>query len=246
MKWTKKYLVMSDERIYIHGHKRVGFDSPKELMITPNTMLYSTTLKTHSFEVVLFSESLHLAASTDTEKTEWMFLIQQVIPCSHYDFNDPLQAASFERKLNDFDVQFESEKQPGVILERRGNWALAAVVSDQLSRKVSQGSMLSYVGGQSVALTGFDSVVSKLSLWNSPLNLTFWLSPQKMGWLTMKDTIKGKGWAASKVVTWGKVKVVYLATLTSSTRLMLFFNTFFHRASVCNSFHWVVISLHSS
>lgn len=204
MKWTKKYLVVTDDCIYIHGHRRVGFDAARELKFTPNAMLFSTTLKPYSFEVVLFSESLHLAAATSSEKQEWMYIIHKLIPQSSYDLNDPLQSASLERDMNEYPVDFLSTKDPGIILERRGNWAIASVVSDFLSRKVSRGSVLSSIDNKQVALTGFDSVLGKLSMWKAPLKLSFWLSPQKMGWLSMMVSVNRKTWKSAEVVSWGE------------------------------------------
>jgi hypothetical protein len=79
MKWTKKYIVMTDDSLYMHGHRRVGFDAPQKHNLTPNAIIFSTTLKAYSFEVVLFSESLHLAASTESEKGEWMYMLHKLI-----------------------------------------------------------------------------------------------------------------------------------------------------------------------
>jgi hypothetical protein len=150
-----------------------------------------------------------------------------------FDMSDVLQAASFERDTNSYSIEFQSSKAPGFVLERRGHWAVASVVSDSLSRKISQGSMLSAINGQKVIVSGFDSVLSKLSIWKvslskligmewhisftglpyiiqtydycqAPLHLTFWLSPQKMGWLSMMVTDNRKGWKSSKIVSWGE------------------------------------------
>ncbi|KAL3780733.1 hypothetical protein HJC23_001015 [Cyclotella cryptica] len=205
MKWTKKYLVLTDDSIYIQPHRKVGFDAPQRHKLTPNAMIFSTTLKPHSFEVVLFSESLHLASPSEKEKSDFLHILEQLIPKSTYDLNDQLQSASLERKVNAYDIELKSAKAPGVILERRGNWALAAVVSDSISRKLSKGSILSSIKGESVVLTGFESVVSKLSLWKAPLRLSFWTSPQKMGWLTMMVTESNKSWKASRAVRWERV-----------------------------------------
>lgn len=86
-----------------------------------------------------------------------------------FDMSDVLQAASFERDTNSYSIEFQSSKAPGFVLERRGHWAVASVVSDSLSRKISQGSMLSAINGQKVIVSGFDSVLSKLSIWKVSL-----------------------------------------------------------------------------
>lgn len=171
-------------------------------------MLFCTTLKDYSFEVslrcatsgipchthpiphqpiqlVLFSDSVHLSASSDAERAEWMHLLQTLIPRSSYDERDPLQAAALEKEVEACDTTFYCESSPGILLERRGNWAIAALVSESLSRTVRQGSVLSKIEGNPVMMIGFDSVITSLSYWQPPLKLSFQLSPRKMGWLTL-------------------------------------------------------------
>ncbi|KAL9180068.1 hypothetical protein ACHAXT_008038 [Thalassiosira profunda] len=92
------------------------------------------------------------------------------------------------------DVRFESETSPGVMLERRGNWAIAALVSESLSRKVCQSSVLARIEGEPVTLQGFDAVVTKLGFWKAPLTLSFLLSPQKMGWLNILVQEQSRSW----------------------------------------------------
>ena len=70
MKWRKKYLVITDDCLFINGHHRVGFNSPQKHKLTPNTVLFSTTLKEYSFELVMFSNTIHLAASSELEKSD--------------------------------------------------------------------------------------------------------------------------------------------------------------------------------
>lgn len=212
MQWTRKYLVLTDDSIFIHGRRRVGFDAAQQHKITPNSIIFSTTLKPYSFEVVLFSESIHLAASSDTEKSEWMYVLHRLIAQSSYDLNDPLQAASLERVPTDFPIEFQCSSAPGLILDRRGHFAMASVVSESLSRKVSRGSILSSIDeDNSIVLKGFDYALSKLSTWKAPFQLTFWLSPQKMGWLTMMVTDNRKSWKSSKVVSWGEYVNLFLS-----------------------------------
>ncbi|KAL7543078.1 hypothetical protein ACHAXR_012395 [Thalassiosira sp. AJA248-18] len=198
MKWKKKYVVLTEDSLYMHGHRTVGFDTPQQYELTPNSMIFSTTLKEHSFELVLFSESIHLKASSDAERGEWLFVLQKLIPMSSYDEGDPLQVASLEKEPEVFDTEFHSESSPGILLERRGNWAIAALVSESLSRKVCQGSVLSKIEGEPILMTGFDSVVTKLGYWKAPLRLTFQLSPRKMGWLTLMVKEKGRSWLTMK------------------------------------------------
>ena len=50
-KWKRKYVVLTENSIYMHGHRRFGFDSPQNYKLTPNAMVFLTNLKEHSFEV---------------------------------------------------------------------------------------------------------------------------------------------------------------------------------------------------
>lgn len=111
--------------------------------------------------------------------------MQLVVPRTQYDQSDPLQVASLEKEIESFDTQFHSESSPGILLERRGNWAIAALVSESLSRKVCRGSLLSSISGEPAIMMGFDEVVKALSNWTAPLQLSFQLSPRKMGWLNL-------------------------------------------------------------
>ena len=151
----------------------------------------------HHPKLVLFSDSIHLNASSEAERGEWIYTLQKLIPRSSYDKTDPLQYASLEKDTETFDTEFHSESSPGILLERRGNWAMAALVSESLSRKVCQGSVLSHIGGEPAMMMGFDSVVTALSYWKPPLKLSFILSPRKMGWLTYRRKENGSGWLTS-------------------------------------------------
>ncbi len=117
--------------------------------------------------------------------------MQQTLPRTSYDQNCTLQVASLEKEVEVFDTQFHSESSPGILLERRGNWAIAALVSDSLSRKVCRGSLLSRIGGKPAMMMGFDEVVKALSNWKPPLQLSFYLSPRKMGWLNLMVKERG-------------------------------------------------------
>lgn len=164
---------------------------------------------------MLFSDSIHFSAPSDSQRAEWIFVLQQLIPKSSYVASDPLQEASLVKEVKVADIQFHSECSPGILLERRGNWAIAALVSESLSR-VCQGSLLMKVEGESVMMQGFDSIVTKLGYWRAPLSLSFILSPQKMGWLTLMVKERSRSWLdmispnqrASNVAAWGEF-IVY-------------------------------------
>ncbi len=194
MKWAKKYLVLTEDCLYIHGHRRVGFHAPRKYILTPNVMIFSTTLKDHSFEIVFFSESLHLCAATEEKKGEWIHALEHFIPLSSYDKSDKLQAACFDRGVDFFSVSFQSDRSPGMLLERRGNWAIVSVVSEDLSRQVFPGSILASVNEESAIAQGFERVVHELTSWRPPLRLNFFVSPRKMGWLVMIVKERNKSW----------------------------------------------------
>mmetsp|Transcript_1056 Transcript_1056/g.2255 ORF Transcript_1056/g.2255 Transcript_1056/m.2255 type:complete len:246 (+) Transcript_1056:112-849(+) len=215
LKWARKYLVLTEDCLYIHGHRRVGFHAPQKFILTPNVMIFSTTLKEHSFELVFFSDSIHLCAASEEEKGEWIHALEQLIPRSIYDKGDELQAACFERDVDFSTVVLQSERSPGILLERRGNWAIVSIVSEDLSRLVFPGSILASVNEESAMVLGFERVAQELRNWRPPLRLNFFISPRKMGWLAMVLNERSKSWwdtasgSVSTSVTCGKVLVPF-------------------------------------
>ena len=141
---------------------------------------------------MLFSESIHLNADSEADKEEFVFLLEKLIPRSKYDQSNPLQMASLENDVDVLDAVFHSESSPGILLERRGNWAIATLVSESLSAKISQGSVLFSIGDLQTLMMGFDEIVKALALWKPPLRLRFLLSPSKMGWLMLMTNQKGR------------------------------------------------------
>jgi hypothetical protein len=141
--------------------------------------------------------------------------LQKILPRTNYDHSDPLQVACLEKEVEVYDTQFHSESSPGILLERRGNWAIAALVSESLSRKVCRGSLLARIAGEPAIMMGFDKVVKALSNWKPPLQLTFHLSPRRMGWLNLIVKERGGsrliGGKHSSTIIWEKV----YATLSS-------------------------------
>ena len=51
MKWKKTYVVVTEDCVYFHEPRRNGFGSPLRYVLTPNAMIFATTLNEHSFEV---------------------------------------------------------------------------------------------------------------------------------------------------------------------------------------------------
>ncbi len=131
-----------------------------------------------------------------------MYFLEELIPRSNYDQSNPLHMASLENDVEELEVEFHSESDPGILLERRGNWAIATLVSESLSRKVCQGSVLSGISGLPTLLTGFDA--NALAFWKPPLRLRFKLSPRKMGWLTLMTNEKGRRLRRSRSLVWGE------------------------------------------
>ena len=182
MKWKWQHIVLTQEgNIYMH-HR---FDNPVMYTLTPNSLVIDTTLKQYSFEIVLFSTSLHLQASSEAEKAEWVYILQSQIPLTNYDESDQLQAAALETDLEYATAEFHSDTSPGLLLEKRGSFCMVALVSQKISRTVCTGSILSLIEDTSVITEDFDSKIKLLSEWKPPLKLSFVLSPRKMGWLTL-------------------------------------------------------------
>eukprot|EP00985_Skeletonema_marinoi_P034390 scaffold43791_cov204-Skeletonema_marinoi.AAC.3 len=180
MKWKNQYVVLSDTCcLYTHDHRKEG--TPRQYVLTPNSMIYKTNLANakgrYSFQLGLFSECLHVAAATRLERDEWLSMVRQLIPKSKYDTSDILQSAALERDVGTTTLSIESVSSPGICLQARGNWMVAAVVSESLSSSVCRGSILSSIGGVSSALTGVDYTSKKLTLSRGPLHLSFWKSP---------------------------------------------------------------------
>lgn len=198
MKWKNKYVVLSDTCcLYTHNHRKVG--KPRQYALTPS-MIYETNLANsegrYSFQLVFFSETLHLAAPTKLERDKWMSMLKDLISSkSVYDKTDVLQSAALEKDVECATVSFESVLSPGICLQARGNWMAAAVVSEPLTSTVCPGSILSSIGGVSTTLTGIDSTAKRLTLSKGPLRLTFWNSPRKMGWVNLVSTQRyGSRW----------------------------------------------------
>jgi len=214
MKWKRQHIVLTQEgNIYMH-HR---FDNPVSYTLTPNSLLIDTTLKQHSFELVLFSTSLHLQASSEAEKAEWIYILQAQIPLSHYDESDQLQAAALGTDLEYSTVEFHCDTSPGLLLEKRGSFCMTTIVSENISRTVCTGSILSLIEDTSIIMEDFDSIIKLLNKWNPPLKLTFALSPRKMGWLTLmvkppstswKDTLSGRKNKGSNCI-WGMFHVSF-------------------------------------
>ena len=216
MKWKRQHIVLTQEgNIYMHHQ----FDNPVSYTLTPNSLVINTTLKQHSFELVLFSTSLHLSASSEAEKAEWVYILQSQIPLSNYDESDQLQAAALGQDLEYSTVEFYCDTSPGLLLEKRGSFCMTTVVSENISRTVCTGSILSLIEDTSIIMEDFDSIIKLLSEWKPPLKLSFALSPRKMGWLQLmkppsttpwKDAMIGrKNKRSNSGTIWGMFNVAF-------------------------------------
>ena len=214
MQWSTQYIVLTDNCIYTHDHRKAG--TPKKFALTPNSMLYETNLvaNRYSFELVLFSECLQLSATTRVERDEWMSMLQALIPKTQYDCTDTLQREALERDVDVVSVSFDSLASPGVCLQARGHWAVASVVAEPLTSTVCPGSILSSIEGVNVTLADFDNVAESLCLCNAPLHLSFWHSPRKMGWLQLVNSKRSSSRFWSKRAGLSESERVY-GTLSS-------------------------------
>ncbi len=76
MRWKKTYVVMTEDCIFFHEHRRTGFGSPLRYVLTPNAMIFATTLNEHSFEVSSHVHSrfilyISLFSSCTDRTTSW-------------------------------------------------------------------------------------------------------------------------------------------------------------------------------
>lgn len=219
VKKRRVYAVLTEEGLYLQGKNW----QPKKYRITPNTMLFSTTMSKHSFEMVTFTETILICTQSSETKNEWMYALERLIPNTKYDSEDQLQVASLSKDTTTFDISFRNDCEPGLVLTRRGCLAVATCIHErvqlmglrvgsvlgQIEYEVETGHGVagSCVGRRivkkSVILSGFDSVVSSLSHVNSPLKLKFYLPPVKMGWLfrlkQSKSLFKGPSLVKEKV-----------------------------------------------
>ena len=201
MHWSTQYVVLTETCLYTHDHRKIG--TPRRYALSPNSMLYETNLDGRwSFELVLFSDVLHLSTKTKVEQDEWMSMLKDLIPKSNYDCTDILQLTALERDVDVVTVSFDSLASPGVCLQERGNWAVATIVSEQLTT-VSPGSVLSSIDGNNVILDGFDNAAKCLCLCNAPLQVSFWHSPRKMGWLNLVSSKRSSSFW-SRRPSWSK------------------------------------------
>mmetsp|Transcript_27062 Transcript_27062/g.64229 ORF Transcript_27062/g.64229 Transcript_27062/m.64229 type:complete len:579 (+) Transcript_27062:128-1864(+) len=199
-KWQPVYAVLTKDGLFLqHKKKGGGFSQPiKKFTLQPGSMLFSTVLKRHSFELVTFSNTLQLGAPSDTMKEQWLSSLSDLISSSSFDASDPLQGAALEstRFFKTFETVIK-EDSVGLILERAGNFAVATVISDFLQRKgLRCGSILSHVEYEKTnefgqrqlvtslpVITGFDSFARLVPVLSYPVKLRFVLSPLKVGWL---------------------------------------------------------------
>ena len=183
--WVEHFFVLTQEALHrIHQDKLTHKTSSKQFVLTPNTLVSSTDLNAFSFEIVTFSDVLHLNASCKDSKDQWIATIRGLVASVNiYPRGSKLQEASLARDCTYYNVQFKSANSPGLIMERRGDIALVSRVTRSLQHCVTTGSVLTAVNREPVVSQPYETVVKMLSEWQPPLVLRFLAPPKKKGWL---------------------------------------------------------------
>ena len=205
-KWQPVYAVLTKDGLFLqHKKKGAGFSQAiKKFRLHPGSMVFSTVLKRHSFELVTFSDTLQLDAPSDTMKEQWQCSLSELISSSTFDAGDPLQDSALESKVKTFEVVIKANDHGGLILERAGNFAV--VSSCNCKRKgLRRGSVLCSVEYEKTdefnqrelvtslpVISGFDSFVRSVPSLSYPVKLRFVLAPLKVGWLLLSRRSSGR------------------------------------------------------
>jgi len=183
--WVEHFFVLTKDALHrIQQAKTTHKASSKHFVLTPNTLVSSTNLNAFSFEIVTFSDVLHLNASCKDSKDQWIATIRGLVASiKTYPKGSKLQEASLSRDCTYYNVQFKSTNSPGLIMERRGDIALVSRVTRSLQHCVPTGSVLISVNSEPVISQPYEYVVNTLASWQPPLVLRFLAPPKKKGWL---------------------------------------------------------------
>lgn len=186
--WNEHFFVATKDSLHrVEKDYFTNKTSSKAFPLTPNTIVSSTSLHNNSFEVVTFSDVLHLNASSREAKNEWMAAIRGLVASTgKYSKEDKLQAASLARDCEYYSVLFKSNNSPGLVLERRADIALVSKVTRSLQHCVFAGSVLIAINSEPVVSQSYEYIVNLLSDWKPPLTLRFCSPPKKSGWLHLR------------------------------------------------------------
>jgi len=183
--WTEHFFVLAKDRLHrLQQDKLTHKASSKQFVLTPNTLVSSTNLNAFSFELVTFSDILHLNAPSKDSKDRWIATIRGLVASiDTYPEENKLHNAALTRDSTYYDVLFRSTNSPGLIMERRGDLALVSRVTRSLQHRVFTGSVLISVNDAPVVNQPYEFILNLLSNWTPPLTLRFMAPPRKKGWL---------------------------------------------------------------
>ena len=183
--WIEHYFVLTKDTLHrIQQDELTHKTSSKQFILTPNTLVSSTNLNTFSFEIVTFSEVLHLNASSKDSKDQWVATIRGLVASiKTYPKENKLQKAALTLDCPYYSVNFKSRDAPGLIMERRGDIALVSRVTRSLQHYVFTGSVLISVNNEPVVNQPYEFILNMLSNWRPPLTLKFMAPPRKKAWL---------------------------------------------------------------
>ena len=186
--WIQHYFVLTKDTLHrIQQDESTHKTSSKQFVLTPNTLVSSTNLNTFSFEVVTFTDVLHLNAPSKDAKAQWVATIRGLVAAiKTYSKENKLQKAALTRDCTYYNVLFRSTNSPGLIMERRGDLAIVAKVTRSLRHRVFTGSVLIAVNKEPVVNQPYEFILNMLSDWRPPLTLRFMAPPTKKGWLQVE------------------------------------------------------------
>ena len=165
--WLEYYFVLTKDTLHrIQQDELTHKTSSKQFVLTPNTLVSSTNLNTFSFEVVTFSDVLHLNAPSKDAKAQWVATIRGLVAAiKTYSKENKLQKAALSRDCTYYNVLFRSTNSPGLIMERRGDLAIVAKVTRSLRHRVFTGSVLISVNKEPVVNQPYEFILNMLSNW---------------------------------------------------------------------------------
>ena len=186
--WIEHYFVLTKETLHLIQQDKLAYKTAsKQFSLTPNTLISSTNLNTFSFEIVTFSDVLHLNAPSKDAKAQWVATIRGLVAAiKTYSKENKLQKAALTRDCTYYSVEFRSTNSPGLIMERRGDLAIVAKVTRSLRHRVFTGSVLISVNKEPVVNQPYEFILNMLSNWRPPLTLRFMAPPRKTGWLQVE------------------------------------------------------------
>lgn len=201
----------------------------------------------YDFEFVSSSGPLSLRAESKEEAEMWVSELHKVISNSNPEVADPLFHAALKRIREDnlYDVQFTDNNfirggqdvfhsatssaaaSGGITIEKRGEWAIVTNVANNRLTRVTIGSAVTSINGQSVMLLPFTTVLHMLHTTKTPMTVTFRSAPVRTGEL-MKLARNGSGTWNARYFMLGEGKLQY----KDSTQSIIKGDISLHKASI--------------